>query len=115
MNLGEDEIPGELAGKATSLRIHAGRAFSRVALLAGFLDAFAARYREFTAGGFPAVHPGWARRDFLRGRRVRILRPSGDAWGVARGVDEEAALLFQPDGSDAVERVHSGEIADFER
>jgi BirA family biotin operon repressor/biotin-[acetyl-CoA-carboxylase] ligase len=115
VNLGEDEIPGELRGKATSLRIHAGRAFPRVALLARFLDALAVRYREFLAGGFPAVRPGWERRDFLLGRRVLFRFPEGEAWGVARGVDGEAALLFQRDGSDAVERVHSGEIVDFTR
>jgi BirA family biotin operon repressor/biotin-[acetyl-CoA-carboxylase] ligase len=115
VNLREDEIPVELRGKATSLRIHAGRTFPRVELLARFLDAFAQRYREFLTGGFPAVHPGWARRDFLRGRRVLIRFPGGEAWGTARGVDEEGALLFRRDGSDAVERVHSGEIADFER
>ncbi len=115
VNLRDGEIPAELRGKATSLRCCVGREFSRVALLARLLDAFDARYRDFLAGGFPAVHPDWRRRDFLMGRRVRIVRPEGDAWGVARGVDAEGALLFLPDGSDAVVRVHSGEIADFER
>jgi BirA family biotin operon repressor/biotin-[acetyl-CoA-carboxylase] ligase len=116
VNLEEGEIPVELAGKATSLRIQAGRAFSRVEVLSQFLDAFAQRYREFLQGGFPAVHPGWERRDFLRGRRVRLRRTAGgDAWGVSRGVDGEGALLFRADGSETVEKVHSGEIADFER
>jgi BirA family biotin operon repressor/biotin-[acetyl-CoA-carboxylase] ligase len=115
VNLEQDDLPGELAGKATSLRIHAGRTFPRAALLARFLDAFAARYGDFLAGGFPAVHPDWQRRDFLRDRRVRIRRPEGEGWGVARGVDADGALLFLPDGSEGVLKVHSGEIADFER
>lgn len=114
VNLAEDEIPGELRGKATSLRIRADRAFSRVAVLASFLDAFARRYREYLAGGFPAVHPDWERRDLLRGRRLRVRRSGGEAWGVANGVDAEGALLFRPDGSAATERVHSGEVVEFE-
>jgi BirA family biotin operon repressor/biotin-[acetyl-CoA-carboxylase] ligase len=114
VNLAEDEIPAELRGKATSMRIRAGRTFPREALLASFLDAFAGRYGEFLSGGFPAVHAGWERRDFLRGRRVLVRRGEGEAWGAAHGVDAGGALLFRPDGSDAVERVISGEIADFE-
>lgn len=114
VNLAEYEIPAELRGKATSMRIRGGRDYPRVAVLASFLDAFARRYREFLAGGFPAVHADWERRDFLRGRRVLLRRAEGEAWGVARGVDADGALLFRPDGSDAVEPVHSGEVVEFE-
>jgi len=115
VNLAEDEIPAELRGRATSLRIHAGRAVSRVELLARLLDGFAHRYEEFLARGFAAAQPEWEKRDFLRGRRVRLRRAGRDDWGAVRGVDRDAALLFLPDGAETVERVHSGEIADIER
>ncbi|MEW6721025.1 MAG: biotin--[acetyl-CoA-carboxylase] ligase [Thermodesulfobacteriota bacterium] len=113
VNLPEEAIPGELRGKATSMRIRAGRVFDREAVLAAFLDAFAERYRQYLAGGFPAVHADWARRDFLRWRRVLLSRPGGEAWGTAQGVDEEGALRFRPDGTAAIERVHGGEILCF--
>ncbi len=114
VNLGEDEIPEEIRGKATSLRIHAGREFPREALLASFLGAFGRRYVEFLAGGFAAIRPAWDRRDFLRGRRVLVRGPGWEAWGVARGVDGNGAFLFRRDGSGADEPLHSGEIVAFE-
>ena len=113
VNLAGDEIPEELRGKATSFGIYARRSFSRVDILARFLNAFADRYGEFVAGGFPAIHRDWARRDLLEGRRVRILREGKEEWGIARGVDADGALRFCPDGSTADETVHSGEILCF--
>lgn len=115
VNLPEDEIPAEIRGKATSMRIRAGREFSRVEVLALFLDAFASRYGEFLAGGFPAIRPAWERRDMLRGRRVLVRRAGEEAWGVARGVDGDGALVFRPDAAaGADETLHSAEIVEFE-
>jgi BirA family biotin operon repressor/biotin-[acetyl-CoA-carboxylase] ligase len=115
VNMGQDDFPPEIAGKATSLRVRAGRAFPRSEVLARFLDAFAARYAEFLSGGFAALHEGWSRRDFLRGRRVLLRRREEGEWGVAEGVDPEGALRFRPDGAAAAECVHGGEILDFQR
>jgi len=114
VNMAGDEIPAELAGKATSLRIRAGREFSRAEVLALFLDAFARRYAEFAAGGFPAIRPAWERRDMLRGQRVLVLRAGKEARGVALGVSRDGALRFRPDGAGAEERLHSAEILEFE-
>jgi len=115
VNMGADDFPPEISGKATSLRIRAGCPFPRSAVLARFLDAFAGRYAEFLAGGFPALHDGWDRRDFLRGRRVLLRRRGEGEWGVVEGVGPEGALRFRPDGAAAVEDVPGGEILDFER
>jgi BirA family biotin operon repressor/biotin-[acetyl-CoA-carboxylase] ligase len=114
VNLSEGELPEGLRGKATSLRIHAGRTFPRAEILARFLDAFAARYAEYVAGGFPAIRPAWERSDMLRGRRALLRRSGEEAWGVALGVDADGALLFRPDGTAADETVHSAEILEFE-
>lgn len=115
VNLGEDEIPGELRGKATSLRIRAGRTFPRGEVLARFLDAFGSRYGDFVAGGFPAVREGWVRRDFLAGRTVLLRSGGREERGVAVGVDAEGALLFRKGGIGECVAVHSGEIVEFQR
>jgi BirA family biotin operon repressor/biotin-[acetyl-CoA-carboxylase] ligase len=115
VNMEPDDFPPEISAKATSLRIRAGRPFSRVEVLARFLDSFAGRYGEFLPGGFAAVAGGWDRRDFLRGRRVLLRRGVGEAWGVAEGVDPEGALRFRPDGAARAEAVRSGEILEFGR
>ena len=113
VNMEEADIPSDLRDTATSLRIRAGRTFRRVDVLARLLDAFGMRYEEFLGGGFAALHDGWDRRDFLRGRRVLLRRQGGEGWGTADGLDTGGALRFLPDGGLAVEPVHSGEILDF--
>jgi BirA family biotin operon repressor/biotin-[acetyl-CoA-carboxylase] ligase len=115
VNMEPGDFPPEISGRATSLRIRAGRPFPRAELLARFLDAFAGLYGEFLAGGFAALRDGWDRRDFLRGRRVLLRRGRGDGWGVAEGVDPDGALRFRPDGVGSAETVHSGEILEFGR
>jgi BirA family biotin operon repressor/biotin-[acetyl-CoA-carboxylase] ligase len=115
VNMGPDDFPPEISGRATSLRIRAGRAVPRAEVLARFLDAFSVRYGEFEAGGFAALRDGWDRRDFLRGRRVLLRRGREDGWGVAEGVDPAGALRFRPDGAASAESVHSGEILEYAR
>ena len=115
VNMEEDDFPPDLRGTATSLRIRSGRAFRRVDILAGLLDAFGTRYEEFIGCGFAALRDGWDRRDFLRGRRVLLRWQGGEGWGTADGLDTVGALRFLPDGGSAIESVHSGEILDFRR
>ena len=113
VNLSEDEISDELRGKATSFAVHAGHSFSREEILAGFLNAFGSRYAEFVAGGFPAIHPDWSRRDMLLDRRVLIRRGDEEVWGVAGGVGNDGVLRFRPDGALTDEMVYSGDIVCF--
>ena len=115
VNMEESDFPQELRATATSLRILAGKAFRRVDVLARLLDAFGMRYAEFLGGGFASLRDGWDRRDFLLGSRVLLRRQGGERWGTADGLDAVGALRFLPDGSTAIETVHSGEILDFRR
>jgi BirA family biotin operon repressor/biotin-[acetyl-CoA-carboxylase] ligase len=114
VNMEEADFPADLRDRATSLRMHSDRPFRRVEVLARFLDAFGGRYQEFLAGGFAALRPGWERRDFLRGRRVRVRSGETSVWGEACGVDEGGALLFRRDGAPAPEPLQSGELVEFE-
>jgi BirA family biotin operon repressor/biotin-[acetyl-CoA-carboxylase] ligase len=113
VNMGAEDFPPEISGRATSLRVRTGRTFPRIEVLARFLDAFADRYAEFLAGGFPALREGWDRRDFLRGRRILLRRGRTEGWGVAEGIDAEGALRFRPGGGDPEVAVHGGEILEF--
>jgi BirA family biotin operon repressor/biotin-[acetyl-CoA-carboxylase] ligase len=115
VNMAADEFPPEISAKATSLRIRAGRPFSRIEVLARFLDSFAGRYAEFLSGGFAAILGEWDRRDYLRGRRVLLRTGRAEGWGVAEGIDAEGALRFRPDGAARTEAVRSGEILDIGR
>lgn len=107
------DFPEEIRGKATSMKILAGRAFRRVEVLARFLESFSACYGVFLEGGFAALRPGWARRDVLAGKDILLRRHEEEARGKALGVDEDGMLVFRRDGSARAEKVASGEILEF--
>ena len=110
---GTDFSP-DLRGKATSLKIQAGRGFPRAAILAGFLDSFADAYALFLSEGIRAILPEWRRRSLLDGKRV-VLRVRGeDVAGTAVGVDDDGLFVFRRAGGRATERLPSGEIVEFE-
>lgn len=115
VNAGRSDFPRELRKKATSLRLAAGRSFRRVEVLACFLARFSERYRAFLSGGLEALLPEWNRRCLLAGRRVVVRIRDRDVRGTALRVDEGGALLFRPEGGRGAERIHSGEILEFER
>ena len=92
-----------------------GKSFRRAEILARFLDCFAESYRGFLSGGLAPLLPEWKRRSLVSGKRVVVRCREGDMHGVAAGVDEAGMLLFRRDGVSREERIHSGEIVEFER
>ncbi len=115
VNAEESHFPKDLRRSATSLMLAAGRTFRRAEILVRFLDCFAESYRDFLSGGLAPLLPEWNRRSLLSGRRVMMRCREGDVWGTAPGVDESGMLIFRRDGSKGKERLHSGEIVEFEK
>lgn len=114
VNAERSDFPEELVEKATSLKLAAGTPFRRVEVLARFLARFSEAYATFLSGGLGALLPEWNGRCLLAGRRVLLRRRDGEVRGTALRVDEGGALLFRPDGSRGADRIHSGEILEFE-
>ncbi|MGA6993079.1 MAG: biotin--[acetyl-CoA-carboxylase] ligase [Candidatus Deferrimicrobiaceae bacterium] len=115
VNSEASHFPGVLSRTATSLRLATGKSFRRTEVLSRFLDCFAESYRDFLSGGLALLLPEWNRRSLLSGKRVVVRNREGDMRGVAAGVDEAGMLLFRRDGASREERIHSGEIVEFER
>ena len=115
VNAEASHFPGVLSRTATSLRLATGKSFQRTEVLARFLDCFAESYRDFLSGELAPLLPEWSRRSLLSGKRVVVRCREGDMRGVAAGVDEAGMLLFRQDGVDREERIHSGEIVEFEK
>lgn len=111
INVNQDRFPGDLNGRATSLRLATGTRQDTSRLLEAVLDALDRRYAEWLAGGFAAVRDAWRRRSVTLGQRVMLPEGGG---GVAVDVDEEGALLVRvADGG--LRRVVSGEPEGGER
>lgn len=110
LNVNHTAMPTELAGIASSLRLETGKSYSRVRLTGLLLrhieDCYALLLRE----GGPAIVHLWERASaFARGRRVRVLRPGGEAFGVTQGLESNGALRVRfDDGRE--ETLISGEV-----
>jgi BirA family biotin operon repressor/biotin-[acetyl-CoA-carboxylase] ligase len=109
LNVNGTHFPGELAERATSLRLATGRPFDRGTLLAELLDAFEPAYQQFVAEGPAPALARWRRHADL-GRRCRIEREGLVIEGLAEDVDAEGTLLVRDDGGH-LHRVLSGEIS----
>jgi BirA family biotin operon repressor/biotin-[acetyl-CoA-carboxylase] ligase len=80
----------------------------RSQVAAALVTELALAFEEFAARGFAAFAPEWREADALAGRNVRVLHGEQFEEGVARGVDEDGALLL--DAGSGPHRVLSGEV-----
>jgi len=107
VNLARDDLPEELLERATSLRIEAGRAFSRAAVLAAVLNRFEPLYDRWRAEGFGPLVPAMAERDALRGRTIALTQGDRRIEGRAEGVQPDGALLLRT--NEGLVPIYSGE------
>lgn len=107
---GADDLPAELAGRATSLRLAAGGPVDRVALLGAWAERFAAGYRSLAAGEVEPTRAAYRERLDTVGRRVRAELVGGEVVdGVAVGLGASGALLVRTAAGSEVE-VASGDV-----
>jgi len=86
-----------------------GTAFDRNALAAGLLGELLAALEQFQAGGFAPFLTDWAGLDLTANQPVRIEGAGEPLLGIARGVDEQGALVVEAQGKR--HHVHSGEVS----
>lgn len=100
VNLTEADYPEELLDKATSLRIQAGRVWSRKAIMAAFLREWETLYDIFLQGGFRPIASLWESLSVTLGKPVRFITPQGELTGVPIGLEDSGAIRVQrEDGS----------------
>ncbi len=104
----EEEFPPELREVGTSLRAAGGREFSRVAILAAFLNRFEPLLDRWTeAEDLAPFLADYDRLALLTGRQVRIEQARGGLAGRVAGLSPLGELLLEtPQGT---VRVHSGD------
>ena len=99
LNVTTGAFPGELADRATSLRL-AGVQTDPKAVLAAVLE----QLDSWLSRPLEEVLEAWRGRDALRGRRVRW----NGGEGTAAGVDESGSLLV--DSAGGRQALHAGEV-----
>lgn len=109
-NLRSEELPGDMAARATSLLQVLGRPVNRVELLASVLKYLEWLYDQALQQGFQTAIELSRRLSATVGRRVRVLSMKGEWEGEAVDIDENGALLVRCDDG-SVHAVHSGEVS----
>lgn len=95
INVNQSRFPAELAGDATSLRIHAGREFSREQIAISLMLAMEVHARSPLDDILDLfAHAS----SYVSGRRVVVHQPGGDIHGVTEGMNAEGFLKVRQDG-----------------
>ncbi|MGH9469556.1 MAG: biotin--[acetyl-CoA-carboxylase] ligase [Terriglobia bacterium] len=115
LNVNHVAMPPALSGIASSLRIETGKAYSRVRLTAILLRETERFYRMLLDEGGGAIATRWEQASgFARGRRVRVLRTAGEAFGATEGLEPSGALRVRFDDG-RVEALVSGEVIEVKQ
>lgn len=95
VNLGAGELPVDLRKQATSLKIEAGRAFSRADLATAILRELDSDYERICTGKFAELADEWEARCQTIGRHVTIQIGSRHVQGRAESLGESGELLLR--------------------
>ena len=97
------------AQPATSLRKETGHRVSRVKVLATFLNRAEALYRQAAQQGYRFLRREWEKYSLVQDQPVKI-ETGRESWsGVARGIDEQGALIVRLDDGQE-KRFHTGDV-----
>lgn len=95
---------------AADLETACGHTLERSALLGTILAELACVLDAFSKDGFAPLREEWQRHHAHQDRRVLVRLPGGRSdEGIARGVGDDGALLFET--GNAVRRLHSAEVS----
>lgn len=117
INVNQQEFPDELRDKATSLSRETGEKWNRCALAARTVTIFGEYYRQYESDGnlshfveqYDKVLANRDRQVRVYGGMVEDVARECVRTGIARGIDQEGALLVEIDGKE--ERIMSGEVS----
>jgi BirA family biotin operon repressor/biotin-[acetyl-CoA-carboxylase] ligase len=108
-NLELSELPRELRGAATSLRIESGQAVDRAGLAVAILREMDDDYDRIRRGQFESVAAEWQQRCGTLGRQVSIRVGERVIRGRAEALDGQGALLLRTQHGH-LERIIGGDV-----
>jgi len=114
LNANHEELPEDIAGRATSLRIASGHIQSRLEILLEFFEEFETIYMDFERKGPRSIVDQWTRfSSFANGRKIEIHDGVRKITGITRGLNPLGALKIEQKGGQ-IEEVYSGDVASWE-
>lgn len=98
VNVNHSAMPAELKNTATSLRIEGGKIYSRPQILIALLKELERHYRTLLTEGNAAIVERWmAVSSYARGKRIRVVTPSGESLATTMGLETNGALRVRYD------------------
>lgn len=111
VNLDANEIPEDLRGKATSVKISEGKEINRKELLANILNEFEELYLSFRDKDDLSYAIDICRKNSaLIGKEIRVIKGEEIKRGKALDINEEGQLVVEFENG-VVENVYSGEVS----
>jgi BirA family biotin operon repressor/biotin-[acetyl-CoA-carboxylase] ligase len=107
VNVNMNEMPAEIAERATSLSNERGVTIDRAAFLETLLHTIEPWIDRFIAGGVPAIATAWEQR-MAAELMLRVERDG--VVGTAIGLDRDGALKLK-DENGVIHRIHAGDVA----
>jgi BirA family biotin operon repressor/biotin-[acetyl-CoA-carboxylase] ligase len=96
LNVNQEKFTGELAERATSLRMETGKFHSRMELLVRLLREFEADYNRFLREGLASVVARFeSASSYVRGKRVRVSNGVESYTGTTAGLGPEGLLQVE--------------------
>lgn len=108
-NLDLADLPPELRGTATSLKIELGRPVDRASLAAALLQELDAAYARVSDDRFAQLVDEWSEQCTTLGRHVTVLSGNRRTVGRAESLDSEGALLVRTEHG-RLERIVGGDV-----
>ena len=109
VNLTQEDLPGELAAQATSLRIELGRPVVRAELAAAILRCLDEEYARVLGGEFGSVADEWEKYCSTLGQRLVVILGDRRVAGRAEALGEDGALLLRTEHGH-LERIVGGDV-----
>jgi len=111
VNWGKEDIPPELRQIATSLRVEAGKEFSRAKVAAEFFEELEREYALFLKEGFSSrLREDWNRLSWVNQKWATITVLDRKFEGQVLGLDTDGALLLM-DREEKIQRFIAGDVS----
>ncbi len=112
INVNHPEVPGNLRGVATSLRLEAKKTFSRGNILVALLKELERQYEMLSKQGTAPIAKAWAAASsYAEGRRVRVTSNNGPFTATTAGLEPTGALRVRMENGEVISLV-SGELVE---
>ncbi len=112
INVNHPEVPSDLKGVATSLRLEGKKTFSRANIFVALLKELERQYATLTERGTAPIAMAWASASsFAEERRVRVTSNDGPFVATTAGLEPTGALRVRKENGEVISLV-SGEVVE---